>query len=85
MGLIVDSSVLIAGERRGESVRQIHPLTLTIAQLAGQIEGEQAAIGNVIAIQDLVIGATALHIGFDVVTANVRHFLSIPRLKVVPA
>ena len=113
MGLMLDSSLLIAGERRGQRVwdilerakasqgetenalsaitivelthgiyrakseadRQrrrvfveelsqairVHPVTLEIAQLAGRIEGEQAAKGVVIALPDLLIGVTALH------------------------
>jgi predicted nucleic acid-binding protein len=61
----------------------VYPLTLEIAQLAGRIEGEQAAIGNVIAFEDLIIGATALHLGFDVATLNRRHFERIPGLKIV--
>jgi tRNA(fMet)-specific endonuclease VapC len=135
MGLILDSSVLIAGERRGETVKQViqrvhaacgdaesalsaisivelthgiyrartdadrvrrktfadelardmivHPVSLEIAQLAGKIEGEQAAVGNIIAFEDLVIGATALHVGFDVATLNMRHFQRIPGLNIV--
>jgi predicted nucleic acid-binding protein len=135
LGLILDSSILIAGERRGETVKQViqrvhavwgdiesalsaisiielthgiyrartdadkerrkafvdelardmivHPVSLGIAQLAGRIEGEQAARGISIAIEDLVIGATALYIGFDVATLNVKHFQAIPGLKVV--
>jgi predicted nucleic acid-binding protein len=135
MGLILDSSVLIAGERRGETVRQlmervrgacgdtesalsavsivelthgvyrakadadrirragfvdelirdmiVHPVSVAIAQLAGRIEGEQAAKGISIDFEDLVIGATALHLGFDVATTNVKHFQLIPGLKVV--
>ena len=135
MGLILDSSILIAGERGGESVRQIlkrvqaangetesglsvvtivelthgiyraktdadrdrrrsfveelcrdvdvHPVTLAIAQLAGKIEGEQAAEGVSIAFEDLLIGATALHLGYSVATVNVRHFRLIPGLTVV--
>ncbi|HEU5341553.1 PIN domain-containing protein [Edaphobacter sp.] len=135
MGLILDSSILIAGERRGETVRQViervraafgdaesalsavsiielthgiyraktdserarrkafsdelsrdmvvHPVSLAIAQLAGRIEGEQAARGIAIAVEDLIIGATALHLGFDVVTLNVKHFQAIPGLTVV--
>jgi len=135
LGLVLDSSILIAGERRGETVKQViqrvrsvhgdresalsaisiielthgiyraktdadrvrrktftdelardlivHSVSLGIAQLAGRIEGEQAAKGISIAIEDLVIGATALHIGFDVVTLNVRHFQAIPGLGVV--
>jgi tRNA(fMet)-specific endonuclease VapC len=135
MGVILDSSVLIAGERRGESVRQIlkrvqaahgeadsalsvvtivelthgiyraksdadregrrafseelrrdmvvHPVTVEIAELAGRIEGEQATRGVSIAFEDLLIGTTALHLGYAVVTINVRHFQVIPGLTVV--
>jgi tRNA(fMet)-specific endonuclease VapC len=130
MGLILDSSLLIAGERRGrrvwdilervaesqgetdtalsvitvvelihgiyraksaaDSVRRrafveelcqavpVEPVSLEIAQIAGRIEGEQAAKGIVIAVPDLLIGATALPLGYAVVTLNVRHFQSIP-------
>jgi predicted nucleic acid-binding protein len=49
----------------------------------GSIEGEQAAKGISIAVQDLIIGATALHLGFDVVTLNAKHFEAIPGLNVV--
>ncbi len=135
MGLILDSSLLIAGERRGQRVwdilerakasqgetenalsaitvvelthgiyrakseadRQqrrvfveelsqaipVHPVTLEIAQLAGRIEGEQAAKGVVIALPDLLIGVTALHLGYSVATLNPRHFRLIPGLSVV--
>jgi len=135
LGLILDTSILIASERRGEAIddilRQVrathgeidvalsaisvvelthgiyrartdadrarrrvfaegafhdlivHPVTLEIAQLAGRIEGEQAGQGNVIAFEDLVIGATALYLGFDVATLNVQHFQMIPGLSVV--
>lgn len=135
MGLILDSSVLIAGERRGETVSQVierlratcgdvecalsvisiielthgiyraksdadrarrttfseeltrdmivHPVSLAIAQLAGRIEGEQAAKGISIDFEDLIIGATALYLGFDVATINVKHFQHIPGLQIV--
>ncbi len=135
MGLILDSSILIAGERRPETVKQliqrvraifgdtesalsaisiielthgiyrartdadrmrrktfadeltrdmiVHPVSLGIAQLAGRIEGEQAARGISIAVEDLIIGATALYIGFDVATLNVKHFQAIPGLNVI--
>jgi predicted nucleic acid-binding protein len=135
LGLILDSSVLIAAERRRDSVTNlierlqrtfgdkesaisamtvvelthgiyrarsvadrdrrraftedvfadliVHPVSLPIAQLAGRIEGEQAAKGISIAIEDLIIGATALHLGFDVATLNVKHFSLIPGLKTV--
>jgi tRNA(fMet)-specific endonuclease VapC len=135
MGLILDSSILIAGERRVESVREIlkrvqtkhgetesglsavtivelthgiyraksdadrerrrafteelcrdiavYPVTLEIAQLAGRVEGEQAARGVSIAFEDLLIGATALHLGYSVLTLNARHFQLIPGLSVI--
>lgn len=135
MGLILDTSILIASERRGEAVEDIlrsarathgefdvalsaisavelthgiyrartsadrerrrlfvegvfsdlivHPVSLAIAQLAGRIEGDQAAKGVTIAFEDLIIGATALHLDFDVATLNVKHFSLIPGLKTV--
>jgi len=135
MGLILDTCILVAGDRRKETVRQViqrihasvgeveavmsavsvvelthgiyrartdaererrrvfceelcrdmmvHPVSLEIAQLAGRIEGEQAARGIAIAFEDLVIGATALHLGFEVATFNVKHFQLIPGLKIV--
>ena len=58
-------------------------MTLDVARLAGQIEGEQAAQGIAIPFEDLVIGATALHLGYDVATLNVKHFQLIPKLKIV--
>ena len=137
MGIILDTSVLIAGERRGEGVQAIiqrvltiqgeqdaalsvvtlveltHgiyrartdadrerrrafaqelrrdvaviPVTAEIAELAGRIEGEQAARGISIAFEDLLIGATALHMNYAVVTLNLRHFQVIPHLSVVQA
>jgi predicted nucleic acid-binding protein len=135
MGVILDSSVLIAGERRRENLREIlkrvraahgevdcalsvvtivelthgiyraksdadrerrrafseelrrdmvvHPVIVEIAELAGRIEGEQAARGVSIAFEDLLIGTTALHLGFGVATLNLRHFQKIPGLSVI--
>lgn len=135
MGLILDTNILIAAERRGDPLRQIlqrvqtaigeaevalsavtivelthgvfraktdtdrerrmafvedvcramivHPVSLEIARLAGSIEGTQAARGVPIAFEDLLIGTTALHLGFGVLTSNVRHLRLIPGLEVV--
>lgn len=135
MGVILDSSVLIAGERRGKTVWEVlesveavcgateaalsavtavelthgiyragtgadrlrrqhfveglfrvmavYPLTLDVARLAGRIHGEQMGQRVTIDFPDLIIGATALHLGFDVATLNVRHFQQFPGLKVV--
>ena len=38
-----------------------------------------------IAFEDLLIAATALQLGFDVATGNVRHFEHIPGLSVIQA
>jgi tRNA(fMet)-specific endonuclease VapC len=61
------------------------PVSAEIAELEGRIEGEQAALGISIAFEDLLIGATALHMNYAVVTLNLRHFQIIPSLSVVQA
>jgi tRNA(fMet)-specific endonuclease VapC len=135
MGLVFDTSVLIAGERRKDSVREIlkrvraahgevdcalsvvtivelthgiyraksdadrerrrafseelrrdmavYPVTVEIAELAGRIEGEQAARGVSITFEDLLIGATALQLSYAIATLNVRDFQKIPGLSVI--
>jgi predicted nucleic acid-binding protein len=135
MGLILDSSVVIAAERRGETVQQliqrvldvtgdqeaalsaiglaelvhgihradtaerrarresffeelltavtVYPFTTDAARLAGKIDAEQQAQGVVIPFGDLLIGATALSLGYSVVTANMRHFRQVPGLSIV--
>lgn len=60
----------------------VHPLTDEIAARAGAIAGQEAERGITLAFADLLIGATALHLGFEVVTENVRHFQMIPGLVV---
>ncbi len=135
MGLILDSSVVIAAERRGDTVEKlieqvfavagdqdaalssigltelihgiyraqspalssrrqnfigellrdltVHPYTKTTAMLAGKIDGEQQSQGVTIPFADLLIGATALSLGFSILTFNLRHFQLIPGLTVV--
>jgi len=135
VGLILDSSVVIAAERRGETPSQfvskvidlasdqeaalssvrltelvhgiyratsqerqarrkwfvdelcagliVYPYTQETALLAGRIDGEQTGRGSIIPFTDLLIGTTALSLGFGVLTANVRHFQMIPGLTVV--
>src|SRR5690242_4726103 len=122
MGLILDSSVVIDAERRGETVvrliervvsisgdqeaalsavgltelihglhrantpalrlrRQafldelladmvVYPYTREAALVAGRVDAEQRSRGVVIPYPDLLIGATALTLGFSVLTAN---------------
>jgi predicted nucleic acid-binding protein len=135
VGIILDSSVIIAAERTGHTVREIleqlkavqgeievgvsvvtiaelvhgayrtktqvqqqrrlefierlssdvpvHSVTLAVARLVGRIEGQQEAIGVQFAFADLLIGATALHLGYEVATLNLRDFQRIPGLSVI--
>ncbi len=135
MGLILDSSVVIAAERRGDTPEQlvqqvisvagnqeaalssigltelvhgiyransaqvqsrrrsfvdelrigltVYPYTAETAVLAGRIDGEQTAKGVIVPYADLLIGATALSLGFSVLTSNMRHFALIPGLRVI--
>lgn len=62
----------------------VHPVTVEIAELAGRIEGQQAAVGISIAFEDLLIGVTAIHLSYTLATLNVRHFQVIPGLQVLP-
>jgi tRNA(fMet)-specific endonuclease VapC len=61
----------------------VYPYTRETAMLAGRIDGEQQARGVTIPFGDLLIGATALSLGFSVLTVNLRHFRLIPALNVV--
>lgn len=61
----------------------VHPVTLDMARLAGRIEGQQEAKGIRVSFEDLLIGATALHLSYSVATLNLRHFQQIPGLSVV--
>ncbi len=135
MGLILDSSVLIAAERQGKNARQVltairehigeievgisvvtlielahgaarantpqrrlkrqkfieelisampvYPVTVAIALRAGQLDGENQAQGLKFALPDLLIGVTALELGYSLGTSNVRHFGDVPGLSVL--
>jgi len=135
MGLILDSSVVIAAERRGDKVAamlkqiaaatgdqravlsavgltelvhgiyraqtsevrnrrdafirellndvDVYPFTKDTALLAGRLDGEQQVRGVTIPFGDLLIGATALEVGYSLLTVNARHFRMIPGLSVV--
>jgi predicted nucleic acid-binding protein len=135
MGLILDSSILVASEREGKNARQIltviarkigetdvgisvvtlielahgaaradtperkekrqkfiqelltampiHPVTAPLALRAGQLDGESQARGTRIPLPDLLIGVTALGLGYSVATTNLRHFQQVPGLSVV--
>ena len=61
----------------------VHPVTIEVALRAEQIDGENAARGVRVALSDLLIGITALELGYEVATANPRHFQMVPGLQVV--
>jgi predicted nucleic acid-binding protein len=62
----------------------VHPYTLETAKVAGKVDGEQRMRGVTIPFADLLIGATALSLGFSVLTVNPRHFRLIPGLTAIP-
>jgi predicted nucleic acid-binding protein len=61
----------------------VHPVTVPIALRTGQIDGENQAKGIRLPLSDLLIGATALELGYSVATGNLRHFEMIPGLTLV--
>ncbi len=61
----------------------VQPVTVQIALRAGQIDSQSQARGIRIPLSDLLIGASALELGYRVGTANVRHFQLIPDLHVI--
>lgn len=65
------------------SLLTVYPFTEGAALLAGKIGGEQRKKGIVIPFPDLLIGVTALSIGYSVLALNVRDFERIPGLTVV--
>ena len=60
----------------------VHPETVAVALRAGRIDGENNARGVQLPLADLLIGVTALELGYQVATANERHFKMIPGLGV---
>jgi len=78
-----------ASQRRREYIQElvnlmpVHPITLQTAHLVGQIEGQEAAKGNVLPFNDLLIAAAAIEQGYAVLTENLHHFGKIPGVQVV--
>ena len=60
-------------------IRSLVPVALRV----GQIDGENQAKGVRLPLADLLIGVTALELGYSVATGNLRHFQRIPGLSVV--
>jgi tRNA(fMet)-specific endonuclease VapC len=60
------------------------PFSEGAAWIAGRMRGEQSKTGNTLALADSLIAATALELGFAVLTHNVKDFTRVPGLRVVP-
>jgi tRNA(fMet)-specific endonuclease VapC len=60
----------------------IYPVTTELARMAGRIDAEQQARGIRVAFQDMLIGVSALNLGYAIMTHNLRHFQMIPGLEV---
>jgi tRNA(fMet)-specific endonuclease VapC len=69
-------------QRQRREAVDVHPVTLEIARRTGTLSGQEAARGVKLPFEDLLIGATALELGFEVVTENARDFEKIPNLTV---
>src|ERR1051326_1917754 len=61
----------------------VHPVTVPVALRTGKIDGENRTKGIRLPLSDLLIGATALELGYGVATGNLRHFQMISGLSVV--
>jgi tRNA(fMet)-specific endonuclease VapC len=78
-----------ASQRRRAYIEELadlvptHPMTRQTAFLVGQIQGQEAAKGNVLPLNDLIIAAAALEQGYAILTENQRHFHKIPGLTVL--
>jgi tRNA(fMet)-specific endonuclease VapC len=66
------------------AVLPIYPYTAEVADIAGRVDAEERIKGFHIPFADLLIGATALELGFAILTSNERHFRLIPGLTVIP-
>lgn len=65
---------------RGHPRRIVYPRN---RQIVAQIDAEARKNGIVIPFADLLIGGTALGLGYALVTSNLRHFQEIPGLTVI--
>jgi len=63
---------------------EIVPFTKETAWIAGRIRGTLAAAGGMLPVADSLIAATALELGYGIVTNNVKDFIRIPDLHVTP-
>lgn len=60
----------------------VYPVTASVALRAGLIDGVNQAKGVRLPLSDLLIGMTALELGYGVATSNLRHFRLVPGLAI---
>ena len=60
----------------------VYPITVELARKAGRLDAELQSKGIRIAVSDLLIGVSALELGYGIGSANTRHFERIPGLTV---
>ena len=61
----------------------VEPFTMEMARAAAKIDAGGKQTGRVIPFPDLLIGSTALYLGYAVGTRNLRHFRMIAGLNVI--
>ena len=87
MGLILDSSLLIADERERFDLsgwlRGRPPFNARIARMHSHVWAQLVERGRIIGAHDLIIAATALSRNWSVATFNVSEFENVPGLTVL--
>ena len=76
-----EAAAVHSGASHGATYPSGHSVSLLFR--VGQIDGENQAKGIRLPLSDLLIGVTALELGYSVATGNLRHFQMIPGLSVV--
>jgi len=80
------SSRVSSNLARVHRIREIFPIidtTPAIVECFGSIKAELSKKGITVNDFDLLIGSTAITLGYTVVTNNEKHFKKIPDLKIV--
>jgi len=68
-----------------EKVIELFPIynfEISMARIYAELWSDLSRKGTQIGAHDLIIGSTALSLGFSVVTCNLRHFERIEGLKI---
>jgi tRNA(fMet)-specific endonuclease VapC len=65
------------------SALDVYPVSPAVALRAGTLTGSLMRKGIQVATADLLIGVTALELGYSLLTKNLRHFTLIPGLDVI--